>query len=170
MAASFNFDLTNSPTSRYETAMQAEVLAIQQYYPQVFHACHVRHPRARTNSHRLSDRDSSVLAHIGSGFVLAARDLARHFGVGAPTMSATLKRLEALGYVERQARARGQGTRALALSAKGRAAMQATSVLDTARLTSMLAVLKPREVARAVDGLRLLARAAIAMPHAEVHA
>jgi hypothetical protein len=46
--------------------MQDHVLAIQQCYPQVFHACHVQHVRARTTHHRLSDRDSSVLAHIGS--------------------------------------------------------------------------------------------------------
>jgi DNA-binding MarR family transcriptional regulator len=144
--------------------MHAELLAIQQFYPLVFHACHVHHPRARTNVHRLSDRDSSVLAHIGSGYSRAARDLARHLGIGAPTMSATLKRLEQLGYIERQPRTHGQPLRVLALSAKGRTAMQATSVLDTGRLSLLLGELSPPERRRAVDGLSLLARAAATMP------
>jgi DNA-binding MarR family transcriptional regulator len=147
--------------------MQGHVLAIQQFYPQVFHACHVHHPRARTNIHRLSDRDSTVLAHIGSGFTRAARDLARHLGIGAPAMSATLKRLEGLGYVERQPRSGVRGTRVLMLSAKGREAMQATSVLDTVRLTVLLSQLSAREATRAVSGLRLLARAATTMPRKE---
>jgi len=144
--------------------MQDAVLAIQQFYPQVFHACHVTHPRARTNPARLSDRDSSILAHIGSGYARAARDLARHVGVGAPTMSATLKRLEELGYIVRQPRSRTQPTRVLALSDKGRAAMQATSVLDTDRLTALLGALTPKERAKAVEGLGLLARAAAELP------
>jgi DNA-binding MarR family transcriptional regulator len=147
--------------------MEAAVLAIQQYYPQVFHACHVQHPRARTNPHRLSDRDSSVLAHIGSGYSRAARDLARHLGIKAPAMSATLQRLERLGYVERQPRSLQQPTRVLSLSAKGRAAMQATSVLDGERLTLLLGELSARERTRAVAGLELLARAASTMPRKE---
>lgn len=144
--------------------MEAEILAIQQYYPQLFHACHVQHPRARTNAHRLSDRDSSVLAHIGSGYARAARDLARHLGIGAPAMSATLQRLEQLGYIDRQPRSRRQPTRTLSLSDKGKAAMQATSVLDTGRLEQLLRELSPRERTRAVEGLALLARAACSMP------
>lgn len=147
--------------------MEADVLAIQQYYPQVFHACHVHHPRARSNAHRLSDRDSSVLAHIGSGYSRAARDLARHLGIGAPAMSATLQRLERLGYVDRQPRSRRQPTRVLTLSERGRTAMQATSVLDTERLGLLLRELSPRERARAVAGLALLARAACSMPRKE---
>lgn len=147
--------------------MQDAVLAIQQFYPQVFHACHVQHPRARTHPRRLSDRDSSVLAHIGSGFVRAARDLARHLGIGAPTMSATLQRLERLGYVARQPRSRTESTRALSLTDAGRQAMQAASVLDSERLARLLAELAPRDRKRAVDGLRLLARAAASMPRQE---
>ncbi|MEZ5966886.1 MAG: MarR family winged helix-turn-helix transcriptional regulator [Planctomycetota bacterium] len=143
------------------------VLAIQQAFPQVFHACHVRHRRARTDARRLSDRDSSVLAHIGSDAMGAARDLAKHFGVGAPAMSATLERLERLGYIERQQRSRTRPTRALALTAKGWQAMQATSVLDSERLTLLLGELNARDRKRAVDGLRLLARAASTMPRKE---
>lgn len=144
--------------------MEADVLAVQQLYPVVFHACHVHHPRARSNTQRLSDRDSSVLAHIGSGFARAARDLARHLGIGAPAMSAALQRLERLGYLERRARSRSQPTRVLTLTEAGRAAMQATSVLDTDRLTSLLAGMSARDRRRAVAGLQLLADAATHLP------
>jgi hypothetical protein len=42
--------------------MEATVLAIQQFYPQVFHACHVAHTRARSNEFRLSERGLQLLA------------------------------------------------------------------------------------------------------------
>lgn len=137
--------------------MDAEVLAVQQLFPVVFHACHVHHTRARSTPLRLSERDSSVLAHIGSGFAPAARDLARHLGIGAPAMSATLQRLERLGYLERGAQSRGRPLRSLQLTELGRAAMQATSVLDTGRLTTLLEGLRPRDRRRVVQGLQLLA-------------
>ena len=144
--------------------MDAAVLAIQQCYPQVFHACHVAHRRARSDRQRLSEGDGAVLAHIGAGTSPAARDLARHLGVGAPAMSATLQRLERLGYVTRQPRTKQRPTRTLALTDAGREAMQATSVLDRERLELLLAELTPRERSRAVAGLQLLARAAATMP------
>ena len=84
--------------------------------------------------------------------------------MGAPAMSATLQRLERLGYVVRQARTKQQPTRSLALTEAGREAMQATSVLDRERLTLLLAELTPRERSRAVAGMQLLARAAATMP------
>ncbi len=133
----------------------------------VFHACHIGHPRARTNEHRLSDRDSSVLAHIGSGHSITARDLARHLGIGAPAMSATLDRLERLGYLERLPRTRTRPTRPLSLTPKGVVAMQATSVLDSERLQLLLSQLSPNERRKAVQGISLLARAAADMPRKE---
>ena len=136
--------------------MEAIVLCIQQLYPQVFHACHVQHTRKTSNAFRLSERDSSILAHVG--WVTTARDLGRHLGIGAPTMSAALQRLEKLGYLARSPRK--SPARPLHLTDLGRAAMQSTSVLDTGRLTALLAVLSPRDRQRAVLGLELLARGA----------
>lgn len=147
--------------------MQDDVLSIQQAYPMVFHACHTRHPRSRTNEHRISDRDSSVLAHIGSGHSLTARDLARHLGIGAPAMSATLDRLERLGYLARLPRTKVRPTRPLSLTLEGRVAMQATSVLDSDRLHLLLGQLSPDERKKAVQGVSLLARAAAHMPRKE---
>lgn len=139
--------------------MQDQVQAIQQLFPQVYHACHVQHTRRRSNAFRLSERDGAILAHIGPGYLETARDLTRHLGIGAPTLSAALARLERLGLVERERRERAGGTRRLRLSARGQEAVQATSVLDAERLGAALAGLTATQLAAAVRGLALLARA-----------
>jgi DNA-binding MarR family transcriptional regulator len=147
--------------------MDATVLAIQQFYPQVFHACHVRHERRRSNAFRLSERDSSILAHVSSDWTVTARDLGRHFGLGAPTLSDALRRLERLGYVAREPRNGRSPARPLRLTTLGREALQATSVLDAGRLTTLLEHLTTRERATAVAGLRLLARGARSLANQE---
>jgi DNA-binding MarR family transcriptional regulator len=140
--------------------MEATILAIQQLYPQVFHACHTQHLRRRGTPFRLSERDSSILAHIGPGRATTALELGRHLGLGKPTMSAALQRLERLGYIARRPRTRTSPARQLELTALGQQALQATSVLDTSRLTAILRQLTPRQRAQAVLGLELLVRGA----------
>src|SRR5262245_9266933 len=109
--------------------MHDDALAIQQLYPQVFHACHVRHPRRRSNALRLSERDGSILAHLGPDHRPTAGELARHMSLGAPTLSAALARLERLGLLER-APGRDRRRREIALTEPGRRAVGAASVLD----------------------------------------
>ncbi|MGB3966253.1 MAG: helix-turn-helix domain-containing protein, partial [Planctomycetota bacterium] len=106
--------------------MDATVVAIQQLFPQVFHACHVRHQRRRSNAFRLSERDSAILAHLGAEWTVTARDLGRHLGIGAPTLSAALQRLERLGYVARAPRAGRSPARPLRLTGTGQEALQVT--------------------------------------------
>jgi DNA-binding MarR family transcriptional regulator len=148
--------------------MDDDVLAIQQLYPQVFHACHVAHTRARTNAFRVSERDASILAHLGPDHPATARDLARHLGIGAPTLSAALQRLERSGYVARGPRTRRSPAKPLHLTELGARALQATSVLDSDRLRALLARLSTRERTTAVAGLRALARGARSLALAEV--
>jgi DNA-binding MarR family transcriptional regulator len=140
--------------------MDDEVVAIQQLYPQVFHACHVAHTRARTNAFRVSERDSAILAHLGPFAPLTAKELGRHLGIGAPTLSAALQRLERLGYLAREPRAGRSAARPLRITELGARALQASSVLDTARVEALLQQLTPRERRQAVRGLGLLARGA----------
>jgi MarR family transcriptional regulator, organic hydroperoxide resistance regulator len=150
-----------SASSGSEAARQ--VRAIQACYPQVYLACHTRHMRAKTTTWRLSSADSSVLAHLDEQTPMRPAALARHLGVGAPTLSATLARLESLGYVSRQ-RSDGDGRAIeLRLTAKGARAMRATSVLDADRIRAVLATLSDDERIRAVAGLELLARGARAV-------
>jgi DNA-binding MarR family transcriptional regulator len=141
--------------------MHDTVLAIQRLYPRIYHSCHVGHVRRRSTPFRLSPRDSAILAHLGPGGPVTARELGAHLGIGAPTMSAAITQLERLGYVRRAARAPRSPSRPIVLTALGKDAMQGTSVLDTGRLSALVRRLSPRERRRVVDGLALLAGAAL---------
>jgi MarR family transcriptional regulator, organic hydroperoxide resistance regulator len=152
--------LSSDAPSSETPSTEAAVRAIQVCYPQVYLACHTRHTRARSTNWRLSSSDSSVLAHLDERAPTRPATLARHLGVGAPTLSAALRRLESLGYVARQ-RSAGDGRAIeLRLTVNGARAMRATSVLDASRVRAVLATLSDAERALAVRGLELLARAA----------
>jgi DNA-binding MarR family transcriptional regulator len=140
--------------------MNTDVLQILHCYPQVYLACHVDHVRKRSNEHQLSSTDSAILAHLDTREPLGANELARHIGVRPSTLSAALKRLESLCYIERQESPRDRRRKLLLLTRGGQRAMAATSVLDPARVQKLLDKLDPAERKRALDGLALLARAA----------
>jgi DNA-binding MarR family transcriptional regulator len=131
------------------------VSRIQIAYPQVYLACHTRHQRKRSTRHNLSQRDSSILAHLHPTQGIAPAVLAAHLGIVRSTMSEALKRLIALGFVQR-ASARGA---AVILSEQGISAMRDTSVLETARLARVLSALSARDRQLICDGLERLARA-----------
>lgn len=143
--------------------MDSDVLAIQQLYPRIYHACHRGHGRARSTTHRLSERDSAILAHLGADGAATARELGAHLGIGAPTMSAAITHLERSGYVARAPRRGRSPARTLALTERGLQALQATSVLDAEAVAALLQQLSPRQRTAAVAGLRHLARAALAI-------
>lgn len=141
-------------------SLAAAVRAVQIAYPQVYLACHTRHTRARSTPYRLSARDSSLLVHLDEARPTRPSALARHMGVGASTMSAALRRLETLGYVARTTAAGDRRGAELRLTARGAEALAGTSVLESARVEALLRLLRPADRARAVEGLRLLGRAA----------
>jgi DNA-binding MarR family transcriptional regulator len=147
-----------------------DVRIVQTCYPQIYLACHTRHVRAASTPHRLSARDSALLSHLDERRPMAPSVLASHLGVGAPTMSAAIKRLVRLGYIE-QGRHPDDGRRlCLLLSRKGAKAMRATSVLDAVRVGRVLARLSPAERRAALNGLAHLARAAQECLQEERHA
>lgn len=133
---------------------------ILRHYPQIYLACHLVHPRARTNAFHLTDRDIVLLGHLEHDTPMLAGELARHLGVGAPALSAQIRRLEARGYLDRRAGRRDRRHVELRLTALGAEAMASTSVLDPGRVTALLAQLTPADRTRAVRGLALLAQAA----------
>jgi MarR family transcriptional regulator, organic hydroperoxide resistance regulator len=137
-----------------------EVRQIQTSYPQIYLACHTRHERRRSSATRLSATDSSLLAHLDEHQAVRPTALARHLGVSASTLSAAIARLTSHGYVVQHRDARDRRAIGLVLSDKGARAMQASSVLETARVRRMLERLSAAERTRALDGLALLARAA----------
>jgi DNA-binding MarR family transcriptional regulator len=137
-----------------------DVRIVQTCYPQIYLACHTRHQRAASSAHRLSARDSSLLAHLDERRPTTPSALARHLGVGGPTMSAAVKRLVRLGYVEQERDPDDARSIRLRLAQKGAAAMRDSSVLEAPRVRRMLAQLAPAERRTALAGLSLLARAA----------
>jgi DNA-binding MarR family transcriptional regulator len=144
-----------------------DVAAVQRFYPQIYLACHTKHHRRNSNEARLTEHESSILAHLSARHPMRASELARHLGVGASTMSAAIKRLTALGYIARQSDDRDRRASALRLSKQGERAMMAGSILETGRVTALLEILTPAERAHAIRGLQLLADAARQLPRKE---
>ncbi|MBI3714692.1 MAG: winged helix-turn-helix transcriptional regulator [Betaproteobacteria bacterium] len=140
--------------------MKKQIEAVQRAYPKIYLACHAEHVKAKSNEFRLSARDSSILAHLEPRRPQTANALAVHLGVRASTFSAAIKRLVALGYVNRRADPNDRRAAQLTLSALGAKAMSATSVLDAARVANLLSQLTPSERTAAVAGLSLLAEGA----------
>jgi DNA-binding MarR family transcriptional regulator len=136
-----------------------DVRIVQTCYPQIYLACHTRHVRAASSPHRLSARDSSLLAHLDETRPTAPSALARHLGVGASTLSAAIKRLVRLGYVEQDRHPEDARRVRLFLAKKGALAMRDSSVLEVRRVRRVLARLTPADRRAALDGLALLARA-----------
>jgi DNA-binding MarR family transcriptional regulator len=137
------------------------VARVQVAYPQIYFACHLRHPRARSTEHRISDRDAMLLGHLSPSCPMSPTDLASHLGVRKSTLSAQLKRLQQLGYLHCHARDDDKRRVGVLLAPRGISALQGTSVLDTELLRGALRNLTPRELKRALEGLELLAHAAI---------
>lgn len=140
---------------------------VLRFYPQIYLACHVDHVRATSTEWQLSAHDSSILAHLDRTVPASPRELARHLGVTSSTLSASIARLETLGYLSSNPAAADKRRRELLLTDRGAEAMAATSVLDRGRVQALLATLSEPDRESAVRGLSLLARAARAMRIAE---
>lgn len=133
--------------------LERTLQVVQVTYPQVYLACHTRHQRKRSSAHRVSSRDAAILAHLSPTTAVLPARLAEHLGVARSTLSEALKRLSALGYVERPAAGRG-GVR---LTMRGAEVVGADSVLETGRLRAALATLTPAELRLVAKGLTALA-------------
>lgn len=140
-----------------------DVFEIQRLYPQIYLACHNQHIRAASTDWRISSQDGSVLVHLDRHDGTRPSALARHLGVAPSTLSATISRLEKLGYVSNQPAEKDKRQRELRLTERGVAAIAGTSVLNADRVRALMKKLNPDERKAAVRGLALLARAARAI-------
>lgn len=143
--------------------MKDVVFEIQRLYPQIYLACHVDHVRTSSTEWRLSAHDSSILAHLDRERGTSPKTLAAHLNVAPSTMSAAIARLVELGYINSDPPDGDKRQRELRLTERGAEAMAGTSVLDPERVATLVRQLEPEERVIAVDGLRLLARAARAL-------
>ncbi len=133
---------------------------IQFCYPQVYHACHTRHDRARSSASHVSMRDSAILVHLDRRTPLTLSELAAHMDLSRSTLSEAVKRLESLGYVAKARHAKRDARHvSLVLTRTGVDAVRASSVLESRRLKAVLAALPQSDRDAAVAGLELLARA-----------
>ncbi|HSH38068.1 MAG TPA: MarR family transcriptional regulator [Chthoniobacterales bacterium] len=133
---------------------------IQRLYPQIYLACHVDHVRASSTEWRLSSRDSSILSHLDSEGGMSPKALAAHLNVAASTLSAAIAELVELDYISSDPLQSDKRRRELRLTQKGEEAMAGTSVLDAERVAALLKRLSDPECEAALEGLRLLGRAA----------
>lgn len=138
---------------------ERDVRLVQTCYPQIYLACHTRHTRAASSATGLSARDSSLLAHLDETRAIGASALARHMGVSGPTISAVIKRLVALGYIDQERDPADARRRRLRLAEKGADAMRDSSVLEAGRVRDLLSRMTPESRGKALEGLVLLAQA-----------
>jgi DNA-binding MarR family transcriptional regulator len=158
-----SFSLTNDFSQPKLCRMDKLIRDIQNYYPQIYLACHVEHRVRRDSSNEITDREGAVLAHLDASEGVGARELAKHLGIGAPALSATLKRLQQLGLIYVKISKSDARKREILLTGKGKDSMSTSSVLDARRLKDVLAKLTKDERRLAVEGMALLARAAKSM-------
>jgi DNA-binding MarR family transcriptional regulator len=140
--------------------MNDDVYELQRLYPQIYLACHTDHVRAVSTKWRISSQDASILVHLDREQGLSPRELAKHLGISASTLSAHIARLSKLGYLTSEANENDGRRREIRLTERGAEALSDTSVLDAARVGKLLKRLKPAERKEALRGLKLLADAA----------
>jgi DNA-binding MarR family transcriptional regulator len=126
---------------------------VQRAFPQIYLACHTRHQRKKSTPHRLSARDSSILAHLDQRVPVSPARLAKHLGVAASTLSEALKRLARLGFVVAPVSSVKARRTSVLLSDLGAQAIRDTSVLETERLEAILRGLTRRELDGVAQGL-----------------
>ena len=134
--------------------IEEALIRVQCAYPKIYLACHARHQNSKTTGVQLSQRDSTVLAHLDESVAFGQGELARHMGVAKSTCSETVDGLVERGFVARLKSGRSIG---LLRTARGTSAMSGSSVLESARLRRLLRRLDEDGLARVVAGLELLA-------------
>jgi MarR family transcriptional regulator, organic hydroperoxide resistance regulator len=146
--------------------LKTAVAAVLTLYPRIYFATHTRHVRDPASQRLLSRHQASVLDHLDEIEPTTLMELSRHMGVTPGTMSIAIDRLERKGYVVRLRDAADRRKVHLRLTGAGVRVRDASSVLDPARVESMVARLSEAERERAIEGLALLARAAQDQMHA----
>ena len=140
----------------------ADVGQVLRDYPRIYFACHRRHTRDAVTGDLVSLRHVQILDHLDETESLSLGELADHLGVTASTTSIAIDRLAKRGYVSRIPDSVDRRRVHLRLTPAGARVCAAHSVLDPQLVDTMIAALPENERQRALDGLELLARAAVA--------
>ena len=140
-----------------------DVFAIQRLYPKLYVACHTTHGRSSDATSSITARECAVLSHLCIDPTLSAARLARHLGVGRSTLSDLTARMVEQKFLRSLQDPHDERKRRLTVLPEGMAAMSAISVLDGHRVGEVLARLTPLQRSKAIEGLTLLAEAAMPM-------
>lgn len=138
-----------------------DVAHVLRDYPRIYFACHRRHTRDPLTGDLVSLRHVQLLDHLDEIESLTLGELAEHLGVTPSTTSIAIDRLARRGYVSRTPDAVDRRRVHLRLTAAGARVCAAHSVLDPALVDRVIAALPNDDRRRALDGLELLARAAV---------
>jgi DNA-binding MarR family transcriptional regulator len=144
--------------------MDAQILQIQSLYPRIYMACHTDHSNGPSTEDKLSARDGSILAHLSSESFTSPSFLAEHLGITRATLSEALTKLTTLGYVTSETDLYDERRKKVCLTSQGLAAMSSSSVLAYDKIATLMSRLSAENRQRVVDGLKLLADAALAHP------
>jgi DNA-binding MarR family transcriptional regulator len=139
--------------------MNRDVLAVLVAYPRIWHGCHTSHQRGERSGHGVTEREASLLAHLSAFTPASPKLLAKHLGITPGTLSEAIDALVQRGLVRRERREDDRRRQDLSVTAEGERALVKGSVLDERRVLNALKRLSPRERARAVEGISLLAKA-----------
>ncbi len=140
------------------------VQAVLSAYPTIHAACRRRQVRDPLSGRRLSSHQAGLLEHLDPVTPIAVGDLAQRLRVTPATISLQLSRLVRLRLVAR-ARDEADARRVhLRLTEAGTRMRGARSMLDPDRVRAALTQLPAPERDAVVVGVRLLARAASALP------
>lgn len=141
--------------------MNQFISQIQRLYPRIYMAAHVEHIKRRSSIEQISARDASILAHLTEAYFQSPKNLAKHMNIAASTMSEALHHLVSLGYATFETNQNDARHTRFTCTKKGKTAISDNSVLDTQKLEKLLAKMSEGNQQKVVDGLRLLADAAI---------
>ncbi|MBI4907073.1 MAG: winged helix-turn-helix transcriptional regulator [Acidobacteria bacterium] len=147
--------------------VEEALLRVQSAYPRIYLACHTEHQTARVTGQELSQRDATILAHLNEQDPVQQGVLVSHLGIAKSTLSEALAYLEKRSLICRKTDPADPRAVLVSRTSAGSQAMSGGSVLQSSRLTLLLDQLTSDERRRAVDGLELLARAALAIPKGE---
>ncbi len=132
-------------------------------YPQVFFACHTRHARDPKTWQKVTSRQLRILDHLDDGDGLPLGDLAAHLDVTPSTLSLTIDRLEAKGYVVRRRGTVDRRQVMVRLTPAGIRLRDAQTVLDPLRVQRLLERLSITDRKRVLAALQKLAVASCEM-------
>lgn len=146
--------------------LKSDVAFLMSALPRIQFACEPRDEggvRPRHTSGGLTEHQARILRHLDLDDPTMVSELAEYMGVTNSTMSLTLRRLEAAGYIHRTRDPDDRRVMNVRLTPEGGELKDAAQALDPDRLDALLRRLSDEDRIRALQGVLALSRAADAL-------